>query len=46
MEEIVVYLQLKIAIPENKKVSISSIAKAVDGSDLDKQVLGQILEAI
>jgi transposase-like protein len=46
MEEIIVYLQLKIAIPEDKKVSVSSIAKAVDESDLDKHVLRQILEAI
>lgn len=46
LKEIIVYLQLKIGILEDKKISVSSIANAVDESDLNKQVLKQILEAI
>jgi len=46
LEEYTFDLQIGISIPEDKKISIGSITKAIEESDLNKQVFKQILEAI
>jgi len=44
LEELV--LQVKIRIGQDKRISISSVVKAVEEANLNKQVLRQILEGI